>query len=535
MRPLVAWFKRSPGERPRMPSLSRFSIRNILVGSFLLVILAMLLLASWSWLAVRETQHALQSLRQNELVLAQLITAANAAIRGWGLPTVNHIVENRVSEMARYEREMNAQHLCALGQLEELARLNQLPPRAQIVLRRTQDTLDRTAETHAEVVRLSAAGRKAEAAQLFRDRLKPALDDLEEQMGEFRDLRQALLESAVSAAERRLSAQAQCMVWMAAGAILFSGALTLLTVRRITRGVADVVAAARAVSRDVLDQEMSPVASEDEVTYLKNALAALRLALETNLAERDAVREQLCKFEADLAHAARVSTLGEMASGLAHELTQPLAAIASYTQACLARLGSAHSAPERLAPLLQKTASQTRRAGDIINRVRGFVRRQPEPRAALEIQLVVREALTLMDHELRRRRIPVEISGCETPHCVWGSRVELEQVLVNLVRNALQAMDTTPAPLLAIRILRPEEGKVAVAVADRGAGLGPGVGERIFEPFFTTKHDGLGMGLAISRSIVEAHGGCLTAEPNPGGGAVFRFTLPVHGECHAGG
>lgn len=510
------------------PIPARPSIRATVLVSFAFVALATLLLIGGEQLAIRNLQLAVRSMRENELAVARIITAANAALRGWGLPVVNHIVEDSAGAMARSEREMAQQHALASQQLAALAQLQRFPERGRVVLDEIRQTLERAAQTHADVLRLSATQHKAEAARLFREQLRPALDDLEGQMGEFRDLRQAQLEHAVAAAEQQLGRDARRLDWLAGATLLCAGVLTWAVVRRISRGVREVVGAAAAVARDVLHQDMPAVPTADELGYLTNTLAALRCALETSLVERAAALEHARKVEADLAHAARVSTLGEMASGLAHELTQPLAAIAGYTQACLERLATAPGEPAALQAALCKTAAQTQRAGAIIQRMRGFVRRQPAQREALEIDDLVHQALAFMDHELQRSQISVLPAPRQAPLLVWGNRIELEQVIINLVRNGLEAMSGTAEPRLTIRTAREEDGRVAVSIADRGVGLGPAVRERLFQPFFSTKPAGIGLGLAISRTTIEAHDGRLSAECNAGGGATFTFTLPIY-------
>ncbi len=508
--------------------MKRLSIRNTLLGSFLLLVAAMLLLAWCGHSTISDTRREIRSLRENELVLAKIITAANAALRGWSLPALNHIVEDRPEQMARYVMEMERQHAAAMEQLTALAGLHRLPQQGKAVLDRIRDTLRSATGTHAEVIRLSGAGQKGEAARVFRDRLKPTLDRLESEMGEFRDLRQTQLDTAVAAAEQRLAAEARRMGWFTGALIVSAGLLVLVIVRRISRGVAEVAGAAAAVTRDVLHHEISTAPATDETSYLKNALTALRLALETSLAERAAAQEQLRRMEADLAHAARMGIVGEMASGLAHELTQPLSAIAGYTEACLKRIGSGTCSIDALETTLLKTAAETQRAGKIIRNVRSFVRREPEPRAVLEVNELVHETLAFMDHEIRRRGIPVAVKPAQASLRVWGNRIELEQVIVNLVRNALEAMSSEPEPRLTIRTDRRADNTIEVAVADRGAGLSQATRENLFKPFYTTKAGGMGMGLVISRNIIENHDGRLWADINPDRGATFTFRLPAY-------
>ena len=506
------------------------SIRVTLLSGLGLVIAVMSLLTIWGQNTAFEMERLVRSLSREQLAVAETLTATNAALRAWTYSLLNSLLQEHLVREPESGNETGTQ--VALQQIDALSRIDSLPPETQQLLDEVRGALGETARLHDEVIRLSGTGNRADAAALYRDRLRPELDRIEAAMAEFRRVRQTLLRDAVGAAERQV-AQASRRMYPLAGTAIFCTALVVyLLSRRITQGVTEVVHAATAVAREVLHQELPTPIEADEITCLKDHIAGMRLALETGLAEQAASQEHLHHLENQLAHAARVSTLGEMASGIAHELNQPLTAIAGYTQACLERTKGAVACPEDLRGILQKTADQTQRAGAIIQCMRSFVRKQPEPRTPLRIDAVVREALVLLDHEIRRHRVRIELALAEIPLRVWANRIELEQVIINLVRNALVAMSATPEPVLTIRILR-RGNDVEVSILDRGVGLAPAVCENLFRPFFTTKPDGIGLGLAISRTIVEAHGGRLWAGASPDGGAVFSLALPVYGARHA--
>ena len=493
----------------------------------------MLLLTLWGHATAVDMERLLLSFGQDQLAVSSALSTTNAALRTWTSALLNCLLEEHLHSGTRCGVETGTQAQAALQQIDVLAGMGALPKETHRLLEDVRRALDQGANLHAEVIRLSGAGDRPRAAALYRDRLRPELDRIEAAMAEFRRLRETLLRDAVNAASSRVTQSSRRLYLLAGTTIVCTAAAGYLLSRRLSSGVAEVVRAATAVAREVLHRELPPRPEADEITCLKNHIAATRLALETSLAEQAASQEHLRDLEARLAHAARVSTLGEMASGLAHELNQPLAAIAGYTQACLERLQRDDGHPADLHVTLQKTADQTRRAGGIIQCMRGFARKQPEPRTALEIDGVVREALTLMQHEIRRHRAHIELSPAGVPLRVWANRIEIEQVIVNLVRNAVEAMSATPKPILVIRTRACEDGSVEVTTVDHGVGLGPAQRENLFKPFFTTKPHGIGLGLAISRDIVEAHGGRLTAHANPEGGAVFRFTLPAYRDSHA--
>ncbi len=250
-----------------------------------------------------------------------------------------------------------------------------------------------------------------------------------------------------------------------------------------------------------------------------------------DITERKRARELARQQEEKLAATARLVTMGEMASAIAHELNQPLSAIASYTTGCLNLL--AGGAPDRaeLEDALRKSAQQTQRAGRIIRRVHEFVRKSEPARTAVRMSAVVEEAVGFAEADARKRGVRIQPRLARGDPEFQGDRVLLQQVVLNLVRNAVDAMADTPADERELVVATEvADGAVTVSISDRGCGIDPARQDRLFEPFFTTKAEGMGIGLNICRSIVELHRGRLWAEPNPGGGAVFSFSLPVaHG------
>ncbi|MBI4719302.1 MAG: PAS domain S-box protein [Planctomycetes bacterium] len=231
----------------------------------------------------------------------------------------------------------------------------------------------------------------------------------------------------------------------------------------------------------------------------------------------------------DLAHALRVSTLGEMASGLAHELNQPLTVIVNYAQGCVRRLQSGDAPREELAEGMAHVARQALRAGAIIRRLRNFVSKAEPMRTAVGLHEVIHDVLTLVRADLRHEGITVDLDLGPDVGEVSVDGIQIQQVLTNLVRNAADAMREVATGERSLEIATRLAGDDAaeVCVSDSGAGLRPEAQARLFEPFFTTKAGGMGMGLAISRSIVEAHGGRIWALSNPARGLSVHFTLPL--------
>jgi len=219
----------------------------------------------------------------------------------------------------------------------------------------------------------------------------------------------------------------------------------------------------------------------------------------------------------------RLTTMGEMASSLAHELNQPLTAITNYSMGAVAMVKAGHTDLDKLLPALEKAASQAQRAGKIISRIRDFVKRSEPRRQAIQIDTVIENAISLAEIHARKRQLVIERQIPENLPDVLADPILIEQVLLNLLKNGLESMEQSEIGNLVVRVSLHDD-QIEVGVMDRGHGLTDP--ERLFEPFFSTKTEGLGMGLNICRTIIESHHGRLWAANNPEGGTTFRFTLP---------
>jgi two-component system, LuxR family, sensor kinase FixL len=253
------------------------------------------------------------------------------------------------------------------------------------------------------------------------------------------------------------------------------------------------------------------------------------VATSRDVTERIEANRKLHQREEGLAHAERLSTMGQMASELAHELNQPLYAIKNFAEACLGRLNQQAGGNQAdLRHWLEQIAQQAGRAGDVIRRIAQFVRKGELNRESLDLNQCIRDMSVLLEFGNKSRGIHVAYDLAESLPRVVADRVLIEQVVLNLVRNAAEAMEDTDQQKrrLVVRTFRNADGWAGVAVSDSGRGLPADYIERLFEPYFTTKPDGTGMGLAICRSTVMAHGGRIWADNNPGGGATFQFVLP---------
>ena len=255
----------------------------------------------------------------------------------------------------------------------------------------------------------------------------------------------------------------------------------------------------------------------------------VRMVIATDITESRQIEDENLRQQVRLEQTSRLISMGEMASTLAHELNQPLAAISNYAMGCVSRLESGIYKGEDLLAAMQKASFQAERAGKIVRRMRDFVRKSEPHRASVPLADIVDEAIGFAEIEARKAGIDIRVEIPPTLPPVYADRIMIEQVLLNLVKNGIEAMAQTPRQRrqLLVTAGQNDGAQVEVEVRDNGHGIGEGDTEKLFMPFFTTKTQGMGMGLNICRTIIEFHNGRLWVEPNPEGGTVFRFTLPL--------
>jgi C4-dicarboxylate-specific signal transduction histidine kinase len=236
----------------------------------------------------------------------------------------------------------------------------------------------------------------------------------------------------------------------------------------------------------------------------------------------------------ELAHVARVSTMGQLSSALTHELNQPLGAILRNAEAAEFLLEREHPDLKEILAILADIRQDDQRAGNVIGRMRSLLKRHSLESNPLDLGDLLEETITLARSDALARRVNLTLQGPAELPVVHGDRVHLQQVLLNLILNGMDAMAGCAAAerLLTVRAKPTRDGSVEVAVSDCGTGIPPDKMKLLFEPFFTTKPNGMGMGLAISRTIIEAHNGKIQAENNAGRGATFKFTLPAKSKSH---
>ncbi len=252
------------------------------------------------------------------------------------------------------------------------------------------------------------------------------------------------------------------------------------------------------------------------------------LVIAHDMRRRVQAEQNVRKLESDLHHVSRLSAMGEMASGMAHELNQPLTAVMNYVQASRRTLESTDGGmPDKVAEYMAKAVAQAGRAGDIIRGLRKFVEKGEADRSFENLNEIVEEASRLALAGSASENIAFSTSLADDLPFVLVDRIQIQQVVFNLVRNAVEALASSSDRTLTIETRTIEEGSIEIAVCDSGPGLAEEIAGRLFQSFVTTKPEGMGVGLSICRSIVEDHGGRISASRNAARGMTFRFTLPI--------
>jgi C4-dicarboxylate-specific signal transduction histidine kinase len=281
--------------------------------------------------------------------------------------------------------------------------------------------------------------------------------------------------------------------------------------------------------------------ARESATLLRFAVFLAAALLITGLMEikrrveesRNRAEEALRQSQADLAQVNRVTTMGELTVSLAHEVNQPIAAAVTDANTCLRWLTRDHPDVEEARQAASRVVKDAARASEIISRIRSLFKKGTLQRELVDVNEIIREMIVLLRSEAMRYSISTRrVLSADLPP-IMGDRVQMQQVVMNLMVNAIDAMKGVPGPReLLIKSLLSENEQLMVSVSDTGVGLPPQKADQIFNAFFTTKPDGTGMGLRISRSIVESHGGRLWAEDNSPRGAIFHLTLPSKAETH---
>jgi C4-dicarboxylate-specific signal transduction histidine kinase len=286
------------------------------------------------------------------------------------------------------------------------------------------------------------------------------------------------------------------------------------------------------------DESLFPVEVQTSVFWHGGRRFLLKVARDiSDHVRAEEQRDRLRQLEADLAHINRVSMLGELAASVAHEVNQPLSGVVSNASAGLRWLAGDVPNLEEAREGLRRIVRDGKRAGEVIARIRALTRKAATPTEKLDVNQTIGEVLALTGDEAKRKSVTIQTRFADDVFPVLGDRVQLQQVMLNLVMNAIEAMSSLDewARELVITTRNIDPDQVQVTVEDSGPGLDPNTTGRIFDPFYTTKPGGMGMGLSISRSIIQAHDGRLWATARDGPGTMFHFTLPKYNEAGSNG
>ena len=297
---------------------------------------------------------------------------------------------------------------------------------------------------------------------------------------------------------------------------------------------------------DILDQARSAVSDldyEHRLLMLDHSVKYIRVVAHgsrdndgrlefvgavQDVTQRRSSEDTLARTQSELAHVARVTSLGALTASIAHEVNQPLSGIITNASTCLRMLAADPPNVDGALETTRRTIRDSNRASDVITRLRALFSKKEGTTESVDLNEAAREVIALLLNEIQRNRVILRTELAGDLPLVTGDRVQLQQVILNLVRNgsdAMCAVEDRPRQLV-IRTQRDEGGCVRLTVQDHGVGLDPRASDRLFEPFYTTKGDGMGMGLSVSRSIIERHHGRLWAVPNDGPGATFSFSIP---------
>jgi C4-dicarboxylate-specific signal transduction histidine kinase len=291
------------------------------------------------------------------------------------------------------------------------------------------------------------------------------------------------------------------------------------------------------IRHEIGERTQAQAALKQAHDELERRVEARTHELTEEIAERKRAEDEARRHRDELAHIGRVSTIGEMATSLAHELNQPLTVISGCAQFCINALRSGAGKPEKLLDAMEQSAEQADRASKIIRRIRGFVHKEEPERRLVDLNDVIGGIADLLRSDAREHNAEIKLDLAPSVPPVVADPVQIQQVILNLAHNGMEAISggNSASQHLSIHSCAPRNGVVEIAVHDWGAGIRNRDLDQIFDPFFTTKPQGLGMGLSISRTIVEAHGGRLWATSDAHNGTVFHFTLPLaEGGSHEG-
>lgn len=370
-----------------------------------------------------------------------------------------------------------------------------------------------------EIALMTNPATREEARTLEGSSGKAAMDAIRAKASEIEKVERDLLARRDAVQKQAYATAYTATALGAAVSLMIAMLMGILLTRAIATPITRMTGAMTALAKGDTSIDVPGIDRHDEIGAMAGAVEIFKKAV---------IERQ--KTQVELAHVSRVATMGQLTASIAHEVNQPISAVLTNADAALNWLGANPPNLNRARESLEHIVTDSQRAGEIVHRIRAMVRKAPVPRSRLDLNEAVLDVVAMVRSEAVRHKISLQTHLAEDLPQIEGERIQLQQVLLNLILNAIDAVSSVPEGTRELQISteRDVAGDVRVAVRDSGPGLDPTIEERVFDAFYTTKSHGLGMGLAICRSIIAAHGGRLWVTRNKPRGAVFQFTLVPH-------
>ena len=490
------------------------SIRTKLIAGSAISLIALAIVGWWGVVGMGRINEQLNAINTEQFVPARTIAEANIALIAWDRATLNYVLAEDTQMADKYERDMFDQENIVFERLQTLSEAEQVSERGKEFIRELEGKFQLARPIRDRVVVLSRVGKQKEARQLVWAELRPIVDELEVTMAEFPQLKASQLAETLSTTEARLRQDTARLIWAIGIALAASLLISLLFARTIIGSVRQLIKGTEEIGRGNLECPVE-VRTRDELGQLADAF-------NTMAAKRKQAEKALRDTQEELVRQEKLAVLGQLAGGVGHELRNPLGAIKNAAYFLRIALEKPEPEVKETMEILEKEVETSER---IITSLLDFARPKPLTQRKVDVNDVVQETLS-------RAGVPgnVEVVGQldEALPMILADPDQLGLAVGNIIRNAIQAMPEGGRLVVKFEASSPEE--VSVSFADTGAGIPKEDQGRLFEPLFTTKAKGIGLGLAITRTLVEKHAGTIEVRSEVGKGSTFTVRLPMHGE-----
>ena len=510
----------------------RLSIRTKLIGGAVLILITMAIVG-WRGIAgMRDINTQLNEINSDQFEPARLIANANIGLIAWNRATLNHVLAESIQKMDKYEQIMLEQKAFVLERLQTLSNLDQLSVRGKELVRKLLDNFSKADPIRDRVVMLSRAEKQEEGRYLVRMELRSIIDHMDADMTEFLRLQERQLDETLKTTDERYIRGLWRIFFIIGSAAVVSLLIFFFLSTMIMKGVSELVRGAKLVGAGDFTQAKVSIRSKDEFGYMGAVFNEMLDSLAENLSERKQSEEQLKEYskqleekikelhdtQEQLVRQEKLSVLGQLAGGVGHELRNPLGVISN---AVYYLKMVQPDADETIKEYLETISDEVNRSTQIVTDLLDLSRTRPAERERAKISELISEVLDRVSPS-EKVKVATQI-GSNLPDLYVDSR-QIGQVLENLLTNAYQAMPEGGELIIEARA---EEDKVLVSIKDKGSGISQENMEKLFEPLFTTKARGIGLGLAVSKNLVEANGGTIEVITEEGKGSTFTVILPI--------